>query len=59
LSYPAPDGAETVQLPLGVTDKETYIRLALSLVDVSTTVYIHESLTPEEVLNLLVEHCKT
>jgi len=44
--------------PVGVTDKETYIRETLAVGDVSTTVYIHESLTPEQALNRLVAHYK-
>ena len=56
LSYPAPDGAESVQWQLGVTDKETYNRSTLSVGDVSITIYIHESLTPQQALNKLVEH---
>jgi hypothetical protein len=35
-----------------------YIRETLALGDVSITAYIHESLTPEQALNLLVEHYK-
>ena len=58
LNIPAPEGAESVQLPPGVTDKETYIRSTLSLGDVSVTIYIHESLTSEEVINRLVGHYK-
>ena len=58
LNYPAHDDAETVQMPVGVTGKETYHRETLSVGDVSTVVYIHDSLSPREVLNLLVEHYK-
>jgi hypothetical protein len=39
-------------------DKETYTRSTLSVGDVSITIYIHESLTPEQALNRLVEHYK-
>jgi hypothetical protein len=58
LSLPTPDGAESVQTPSGVTDKETYTRSTLSVSDASIVVYIHESLTPEEVINRLVGHYK-
>jgi hypothetical protein len=58
LSFPVPDGAETVQWPVGVTDKETYNRSTLSVRDVSITIYIHESLTPEQALYRVVEHYK-
>jgi hypothetical protein len=56
MSIPAPSGTETVQLPLGVTGRETYIRSTLAVGEVSITVYIHESLTLDQVLNRLVEH---
>ena len=58
LSYPVPDGAKTVTWPVCVTDKETYTRSTLSVGDASVTIYIHESLTPEMVINPLVEHYK-
>jgi hypothetical protein len=58
LSFPAPDDAESLQWQLGLTDKETYNRSTLSVSDVSITIYIHESLTPEQALNRLVEHYK-
>jgi len=58
LSFPAADGAETVQWQLGVTGKESYNRSTLSVGDVSVTIYIHESLTPQQALNRLVEHYK-
>jgi hypothetical protein len=45
-----------VQLPLGVTGRETYICSTLAVGEVSITIYIHESLTPDQVLNRLVEH---
>jgi hypothetical protein len=56
LNIPAPDGAETVHLPVGVMDKESYARATLTVDDVSATIYIHESLTPEQALNRLVEY---
>lgn len=58
LSYPVADGAETVTWPLGITGRETYTRSTLAVGAVSITIYIHESLTPEQVLNRLVEHYK-
>jgi len=58
LSIPTPDGADSVQAPSGVTDKETYTRSTLAVGAVSITIYIHENLTPEQVLNRLVEHYK-
>ena len=56
LNYPAYADAETIQWSLGLTSRDTYIREMLILGDAAITVYVHESLTPEEVLNLLVEH---
>jgi len=58
LSFPAPDDPESMQWLLGLTDKETYNRSTLSVGDVSITIYLHESLTPEQALNRLVEHYK-
>jgi hypothetical protein len=43
---------------VGVTDSEIYARESLSVGDASITIYRHESLTPEQVLNRLVEHYK-
>ena len=54
LNIPAPDGAESVQLPLGVTSLETYIRSTLAVDDVSVTFYRHEDLAPTQVLARLV-----
>jgi hypothetical protein len=48
LNYPAHADAETIEWPVCITGRETYKRLTLSLGDVSTTIYIHESLRPEE-----------
>jgi hypothetical protein len=53
----APD-VDTIQLPAGATEKETYVRETLSVGDASIYTYRHESLTPEQVLNLLIESYK-
>jgi hypothetical protein len=58
LSYPAADDAETVEWPVAITDRETYTRSTLSVGDVSVTIYIHESLTPEQAFNRIIEHYK-
>jgi hypothetical protein len=66
----APEDMETIhvpvltaedrrQLPVVVTVVETYIRETLSLGDVSVTIYRHESLTPEEVLDRLLHRYNT
>ena len=58
ISYPAHADAETIYLPVGVTCREEYNRSALSVGDVSITVYLHKSLTPQQALNKLVKHYK-
>jgi hypothetical protein len=56
LTHPAPNDAQTLQWRGGVADQETYRRATLSMGAASIAVYVHESLTREEVLNRLVEH---
>jgi len=58
LDFPAPDDAESIQIPVGVTDKETYVREKLTVGGASITIYRYESLAPEHVLHLLVGHYK-
>ena len=58
LNMPVVDGMDAVRLPVSVTDRETYIRSTLTVGDVFITFYKHENLTPEQVLNRLVEHYK-
>jgi hypothetical protein len=53
-----PDEPGAIQLPAGVTEKETYVRETLSVGDASIYIYRHESLTSEQVLNLLIESYK-
>ena len=52
------DEPDTIQLPARVTEKETYVRETLGVGDASIYIYRHESLTPEQVLNLLIESYK-
>jgi hypothetical protein len=52
------DEPETVQLPAGATEKETYVRETLSVGDASVYIYRHESLTSKQVLYLLIESYK-
>jgi hypothetical protein len=52
------DEPDAVQLPAGATKKETYVLETLSVGDASIYIYRHESLTPEQVLNLLIESYK-
>ena len=56
LSSPVADDVEFVQWPVGVTDSEVYARESLSVGDAFIDIFRHESLTPEQVLNRLVEH---
>jgi len=58
LSHPVPNDAETVERRVGITGKETYNRETLSVGDVSTMLYVHESLTAGQAFNLLVGHFK-
>jgi len=56
LDYPAHACAETVQLPVSVTDQETYILDSLSVGDEAVTIFRHESLTRTQVIALLIKH---
>jgi hypothetical protein len=58
LSCPVADDADFVQCPAGVTGSEVYARESLSVGDAFIDIFRHESLTPEQVLNRLVEHYK-
>jgi hypothetical protein len=58
LSIPAPDNAESTQMPVGVTGRETYVRETLFVGNASTYIYRHESLTAQQVLERLVESYK-
>jgi hypothetical protein len=58
LTHPTPDGAESLQWPSGLTSRERYHRVTLSLGDVSADIFVHESLTLEQALDLLTGHYK-
>jgi len=58
LNYPAHADAETIFLPVGLTGRDEYNRSTLAVGDVSTVVYLHKSLTPQQALNLLIESYK-
>jgi hypothetical protein len=58
LNYPAHADAETIFVRVGVTGRDEYNRSTLSVGDVSTTIYLHKSLTPEQALKRLVESYK-
>jgi len=58
LSVPVGDDVDFVQWPVGVTESEVYARETLSLGDTYVDIFRHKSLTPEDVLNRLVEHYK-
>jgi hypothetical protein len=59
LSLPVTEDADFVQWPGGVMDSGVYARESFSVGDAFIDIFRHESLTPEEVLNRLVEHYKT
>jgi len=56
LNIPLAPDVDVVQLPAGVTGKDNYLAAKLAVDDVSITVYRHESLTPEQVLDRLITH---
>jgi len=59
ISIPVDDDVEFIQLSVGATGRETYIRDVLAVgIDAFITFYRHEELTPEEVLDLLAKHFK-
>jgi hypothetical protein len=58
LDFPAPDDAESIQIPVDITGLETYIRSTLGVGDKSIAFFRHESLAPERVLERLVNHYK-
>jgi hypothetical protein len=45
-------------MPVGTTGKQNYIRATVTVDDVSIVVYRHESLTSEQVLDLLGDFYK-
>jgi hypothetical protein len=57
-NIPVADDMEFIQLPVGAAGHETYIRDTLAVGYTSFVFYRHESLTPEEVLDLLAKHYK-
>jgi hypothetical protein len=59
LNIPLADDLETIQLSVGDTGRETYIRDILTIgAYESIAFYRHEELTPEEVIDLLAKHYK-
>jgi hypothetical protein len=58
LSVPLPDEPESIKLPDNVLNKHAYLRETLTVGDAAITIYIHESLRPEQALNRLVESYK-
>ena len=57
-SCPLTDDADFAQWPVGVTDKGQYNRSTLSVGDAVVTIYIHESLTQQQALNVVVGYYK-
>jgi len=58
LSIPAPDDAESTQMPVGFTGRENYVCETLSVGDASIYIYRQESLTAQQVLDRQVESYK-
>ena len=58
VNVPVAEDTDVVQLHKSVTDKDNYLREMLSVGDAFITIYRHESLTPEQALNRLVEYYK-
>jgi hypothetical protein len=56
INVPVADDQDVIQLPKGVTGKDNYLRETLSVGDASITIYRHDSLTPEEVLDRVVTY---
>jgi hypothetical protein len=60
LEIPLAEDVEFIQLADGDTGRETYIRDTFAVGALASfTFYRHEKLTPEQVLDRLVGHCKT
>jgi hypothetical protein len=53
-----PASAELLQLPISIIEQEKYIRESLSVGNASIAIYRHESLTPKQVLDRIVERYK-
>jgi len=58
LNIPAHHNAETLHWPSGIGKRTTYHRRPLSLGYTSIVVHVHESSTPTQALNDLVEYCR-
>jgi hypothetical protein len=53
-----PAWAESLRLPVSIIEHEKYIRTTLSVGNASIAIYRHESLTPKQVLERIVERYK-
>jgi hypothetical protein len=58
LSLPVADDADFVQWPVGAKDFEVYAREAISVGDAFIDIFRHQAITPEQVLELLIDHYK-
>ena len=56
LDFPAPDDAESIRIPVGITGQETYIRDSLSVGNASVAFFRHGSVTPAQVLDRIVAY---
>jgi hypothetical protein len=58
-NIPLQPETESLQLSVGIAEgKETYLRDTLTVGDASIAIFRHESLTPEQVINLIVKYYK-
>ena len=58
LNIPVASDQDAVQLPAGVTGKDNYLRYTLAVGVAAITIFRHESLTSEQVIDLLVKHTR-
>jgi hypothetical protein len=54
ISIPLASATDTMQLPVGVTSLETYIRDSLSVGRLSVVIYRHENMAPQQVLERFI-----
>jgi hypothetical protein len=55
-SIPLANETDTIQLPVGLAERDTYIRDSLAVGDAFITIYRYESLTRQQALNAFVKH---
>jgi hypothetical protein len=58
MTAPVPPDQESVQLPIGFGEKESYIRDAITVGDASVAIFRLESLSPEQALKQVMKYYK-